>query len=155
MMDDISENQAISHKGERRQKYSMEFKKATIKYAQDSCIHRAAKKFQVDQKRVSEWVQKEEKVTSMKGKKFRVDSGGWKLTDVELEEEVLSWIQQRRSNMLRISRKLIMFKAKSIYNEKCGDNEELKAGFVASKGWLTKFMKWNHWDKRCTSQINR
>ena len=30
MMDDISENQAISHKGERRQKYSMEFKKATI-----------------------------------------------------------------------------------------------------------------------------
>ena len=28
MMDDISENQAISHKVERRQKYSMEFKKA-------------------------------------------------------------------------------------------------------------------------------
>ena len=57
----------------------------------------------------------------MKGKRFRVVGGGRELTDVELEEEVLSWLQQRRSNMVRVSRKLIMFKAKSIYNEKCGD----------------------------------
>ena len=34
-----------------------------------------------------------------------------------------------------------MFKTKSIYDEKCGNNEELKAGFVANNGWLTKFMK--------------
>ena len=144
MMDDISENQAISHKGERRQKYSMEFKKATIKCTLENSIHSAAMKFKVDRKRVLEWAQKEEKVISMKAKRFRVDSGGRKLTDVELEEEVLAWIQQRRSNMLRVSRKLIMFKAKSIYNEKCGDNEELKAGFVASNGWPTKFMKRNN-----------
>ena len=43
--------------------------------------------------------------------------------------------------MLQVSRKLIMFKTKSIYDEKCGDNEDLKAGFVTSNGWLTKFMK--------------
>ena len=83
----------VSHKGERRQKYSMEFKKATIKYAQENSIHSAAKKFKVDRKRVREWVQKEDKVTSVKGKRFRLDGGGRKLTDVELEEEVLSWIQ--------------------------------------------------------------
>ena len=87
----------------------MEFKKATMKYAQENSIHSAAKKFKVDRKRVRLWVQKEEKVTSMKGKKFNCDGGGLKLTDVELEEEVLSWMQQRRSNMLRVSRKLIMF----------------------------------------------
>ena len=46
--------------------------------------------------------------------------------------------------MLRISRKLIMFKAKSIYDEKCTDNKELKVGFVVSNGWLTKFMNWNN-----------
>ena len=141
MMDDISEYQAISHKGNRRQKYSMEFKKATIKYAQENSIHSAAKKFKVDRKRVREWVQKEEKVTSLKERRFRLDGGERKLTDVELEEEVLGWIHQQHSNMLSVSRKLIMFKAKSIYDEKCGDNEELKAGFVASNGWLTKFMK--------------
>ena len=78
MTDDISENQAISHKRERRQKYSMKFKKATIKYAQESSIHSAAKKFKVDRKRVREWVQKEEKVTSMKGKRCRADGGGRK-----------------------------------------------------------------------------
>ena len=112
----------------------MEFEKATIKYAQEKSIHSVTKKFKVDRKRVREWVQKEKKVISMRGKRFRVDGGGRKLTDVELEEEVLSWILQRRSDMLRVSRKLIIFKAKSIYNEKCGYNEELKAGFVASNG---------------------
>ena len=79
----------------------------------------------------------------MKGGRFRLDGGGWKLTHVELEE-LLSWIQQRRSNMIRVSRKVIMFKVKFIYDEKCGDKEELKAGFVASNGWLTKFMKRNN-----------
>ena len=54
----------------------MEFKKATIKYAQESSIHSAAKKFKGDQKRVRECVQKEERVTSMKGKRFRLDGGG-------------------------------------------------------------------------------
>ena len=63
---------------------------ATIKYALENSIHSAAKKFRVDRKRVSEWVQKEEKVTSMKGKRFRLDGGGRKLRDVELE--VLSWM---------------------------------------------------------------
>ena len=65
--------------------------------------HSAAKKLKLDRKRVREWVQKEEKVKSIKGKRFRLDGGVRKLTDVELEEEVLSWIQQRRSNMLRVS----------------------------------------------------
>ena len=141
MMDEISENQAIFCKGERRQKYSMKFKKATIKYAHENSIHSAAKKFKFDRKRICEWVQKEEKVTSMKGKRFRLDGGGRKLRDVEL---VLSWMQQRRLNMLRVFRKLIMFKAKSFYDEKGGHNDELKAGFVNSNGWLTKFMKRNN-----------
>ena len=120
----------------------MEFKKATIKYAQENSIVQQRNSKSIE-KKVREWVQKEEKVTSMKEKRFRLDGGGRKLTDVELEE-VLSWIQQQRLNMLCVSKKLIIFKAKSIYDEKCGDNEELKAGFVASNGWLTKFMKRNN-----------
>ena len=127
MMDDISENQAISHEGGRRQKYSMRFKKVTIKYAQENYIHSAAKKFKVGRKRVHECVQRSRKKRKDPRKRSRLDGGGKKLTYVELEEEVLSWIQQRRSNMLRVSRKLIMFKAKSIYGEKCGNNQELKA----------------------------
>ena len=57
--------------------------------------------------------------------------------------------------MLRVSRKLIMFKAKSVYDEKCGDNEELKAGFVASNGWLRKFMKRNNFSVQRRTTIAR
>ena len=95
MMDDISESQAISLSEERRQKYCMEFRKATIKYAQENSIYSATKNFKVNRKRIREWVQKEKKVTSMKGKRFRLEGGGQKLTDPELEEEALSCIQQR------------------------------------------------------------
>ena len=45
--------------------------------------------------------------------------------------------------MLLVSRKL-MFTAKAIFDEKCGDDEALKESFVASNGWLVKFMKRNH-----------
>ena len=89
----------------------------------------------------------------MKGKSFRLDGGRRKLTDFDLEEEVLSWIQKRRSNILRFFRKLIVFKAKSIYDEKCGDNQELKVGFVASNGWLTKFKKRNNLSMRRQTTI--
>ena len=57
MMDD-SKNQVISNKRERRQNYSMEFKKATTKYAQENSIHIAAKKFKVNQESVSAFKRK-------------------------------------------------------------------------------------------------
>ena len=80
MMDDISENQTISLKG------SMEFKKATIKYAQENSIHSAAKKFKVNRKRVREWVQKEEKVTSVKGKDSELVVVGGNLQRLSLKK---------------------------------------------------------------------
>ena len=85
-----------------------------------------------------------DKLLPLRGKRCRLDGGGRKVTDVELEEEVLNWIHERRANMLRVSRKLIMFKAKAIYDEKCGNNEALKDGFIASNGWLVKFMHRNN-----------
>ena len=43
--------------------------------------------------------------------------GGRKLTDFDLEESLLAWIYDRRSNALRVSRKMIMFNSKSVYDE--------------------------------------
>ena len=80
----------------------------------------------------------------MKEKRQKLDGGRRKLTDQQLEEELLKWILERRSNMLRVSRKLIMFKAKSRFDEMCGENQALKDSFVASRGWLQGFMKRNH-----------
>ena len=42
----MNETQSMSHKGERRKKYSMELKKEAIKYAKENSINSAAKKIQ-------------------------------------------------------------------------------------------------------------
>ena len=47
-------------------------------------------------------------------------------------EHLLEWIHGRRSNGLRVSRKLIMVKAKCLYHETCDESE--KDLFIASNG---------------------
>ena len=44
--------------------------------------------------------------------------------------------------MLRVSRKVIMRKAKRIHDEST-DDQEIRDNFVASRGWLEKFLKRN------------
>ena len=51
---DNQDNQAMSHKGEQRRKFSMEFKKNVIKYAEENSLNSASKKFNFDRKRVRE-----------------------------------------------------------------------------------------------------
>ena len=46
--------------------------------------------------------------------------------------------------MLPVFRKLIMFKAKSIYDEKCGNNKATKDAIITSNGWPVKFMSRNN-----------
>ena len=61
-----------------------------------------------------------------------------------MEEVLVEWIYDRREKGMRISRKLIMKKALFIYNEKSTENDcEDGAPFVASTGWLQKFVRRN------------
>ena len=55
--------------------------------------------------------------------------------------------------MLQVPRKLIMFKAKSTYDEKCGNNEAMKDAFIASNGCLVKFMSCNNLSLRKKTTI--
>ena len=98
----------------------------------------AAKRFK------SKLAQNNSKLLAMKGGRCRSNIGGQKLTNIELEKQVLSWIHERRTNMLQVPRKLFMFKAKSTYGEKCGNNEAMKDAFIASNGCLVKFMSCNN-----------
>ena len=47
-------------------------------------------------------------------KEQKLAGGGRKLTDVDLEESLLAWIYDHCSNALHVSRKMTMFKAKSM-----------------------------------------
>lgn len=80
----------------------------------------------------------------MNGSQCRLDVCGWKLADVELEEQVWSWIHKGPANMLCISRQLIMFKFKFIYDEKYVNNEVIKDAFIGKNGWLVKIKSCNN-----------
>ena len=58
--------------------------------------------------------------------------------DKDLEEIILEWNYGRRANGLRVSRKLIMVKAKHVYDERCPEVEQ--EYFKATEDWLQKFM---------------
>ena len=70
-------------------------------------------------------------------KRKRLDGAGLPLTD-----ELVKWVLEKRSNMFRFSRKMIMAKAKYLYDEKQSEPSE-KECFVATNGWVSKFLKRN------------
>ena len=74
-------------------------------------------------------------------KRKRLEGGGRKLTDNDLETDLLEWIHERRANMLRVSRKSIMRKAKAIHDEASDGDLSMQGSFVESRGWLDKLMK--------------
>ena len=101
--------------------------------------------FKVDRKRVREWkqnkIQLTDRAASTKGSTWkRLEGGGRKAFNIILEENLLEWIYDRRSKGLRVSRKLIMKKAKIMYDEQCKESDEYEDLFIASTGWLRRFM---------------
>ena len=138
---------ASSPQGDKRRAYTVEFKTTVVKYAQANSGRSAAKKFNVDERRVREWRQQFEALSEIKkksggAKKMRLEGGGRKITNLDLEEDVLNWIHKRSANMLRVSCKL-MRKAKAIHDGSIGNDPAAQTSFVASCGWLEKFMKRN------------
>ena len=54
---------SMSHKGEKRRNYTMEFKREAIEYAEKNSNHKAAEKFLVAVKRIREWRQNKLKIS--------------------------------------------------------------------------------------------
>ena len=145
MGDDIQ--QSTSHKGEKRRSFTMGLKSSNISFAKENSINAASKRFNVDRKRVREWCQNEEKSVGKKtpmlgAKRKRLDGAGRSLMDEQLEQTWVEWVLERRSNLLRISQKMIMVKAKSLFDEKHSDPTE-EDSFLASTGWINRFLTRN------------
>ena len=69
-----------------------------------------------------------EKIKFTKTNRQRLNGGGRKCTNENLEEDLAHWIYEKRRKMLHVSRKLIMWKAKQrSYYQRFAD--------VASSGW--------------------
>jgi transposase-like protein len=122
-----------------RKSYSVAFKMQVIKEAKEKSNRSAAKQFHVAPKRVREWRKQEDQLSRTSRKKRRLDGGGRKPAILGLEEELLQWIRQLRSDKLRVTRNMVKREASRLYRM-YNDGE---AAFAASDGWLTNFMKRN------------
>ena len=132
-----------SHAGRKVSSYSTEYKLEAIKSAEESkSIYSAAKKINVDRKRIREWQSAKAKLQAADRKRKRLDGGGTKPFGVGLEDELLEWIHEHRSSRLRVSRAMISQKARAIHEQKC-KAWQVSPSFIASNGWLPKCMARN------------
>ena len=104
-------------------------------------IGTAERRFGVDGKRIREWIPNERKIQNKVSSKNRgsfakkLDGGGRKVKDMDLEEMLLEWITLQRSKNLRVSQKLIQRKARIYAEEKAASKGQMN-DFRVSQGWL-------------------
>ena len=129
-----------SHAGKKINSYSTEFNLEAIWFAVEcNSNHKAAKKFNVDWKRIREWRANQSKLESASCKRKRLDRAGRRPFDLDIEKVLLEWVHEQCSNGFCVSRKMIRIKARFLHEEKCKEME-LPPTFTASIGWVQKFM---------------
>lgn len=127
--------------------YSVTMKLAAVNFAEASNNSDAARKFNVDRRRIREWSQnkrKLEEITSDKtvsaAKRKRLTGGGRKALSETMEELLVAWIGEMRGERLRVTRKMVQTKAREFFTT----NETVAAEahdqtFDASTGWVHNF----------------
>ena len=77
-MDDDILSKQMSHKGSKIKAYTMSFKQTAVKFARENSINSAALKFNVDRKRVREWISNIDEISAKKSTRKRLDGDGRK-----------------------------------------------------------------------------
>ena len=111
-----------SHKGEKISSYTISFKLEVVEFAENKSITAAALKYKVDRHSIRDWKKKKNELQELSKsvsnkKRKRLQGGGTKTLSEEMEERILEWIVERRSKMLRGSRKLTRKKAIVVYGD--------------------------------------
>ena len=84
-----------SHAGKKINSYSTEFKQEAVRFAVEcKSNYKAAKKFNVDQKRIREWRANQSKLESASCKRKGLDGAGIKPFDLDIEEVLLEWVSR-------------------------------------------------------------
>ncbi|PFX12383.1 Pogo transposable element with KRAB domain [Stylophora pistillata] len=94
---------------------------------------KAAAKFDVDRNRTRAWRQNKSKLEAASSTRKWLEGAGRKSFDEDIEESLLQWVHERRSNGPRVSRKMIANKAESLYKEKCKEKVMLPSFVVSSE----------------------
>ena len=110
-----------------------------LEYAAEHSGEQAAKHFDVDPKRIRYWKKQKMDLAAANKKRARLSGGGRKKVSEELDTKLSEWIHSMRDNHKRVSTKMIRNKALEIYPTVSYRG----APFVASRGWLKKFLNRN------------
>lgn len=144
-------------KGRKRKKYSLQLKLEAIAYSKAHSVSATAKRYHCNRKRIRGWIQNEIKICdetknllTTKGK-TRLSGAGRKEISSELNEIVLKWIEEARENRQRVSRRLLKLQANKIGLQQIKEGKLASEIFIASNGWLQKFMKRNGLTIRCVT----
>ena len=124
--------------------YTLDFKLQAIQFVKiGNSKESAARKFGVDSRRIREWCSPEERLKSAASSPKtsvcrRLDGGGRHPLSKTLEQDLYAWIEEKRSNRLRVTRSMVKKEAvKRFGNSPACDNRS--TNFVASEGWLQNF----------------
>ena len=100
----------------------------------------------MDLNSIRKWREEQERLKELKNEKSgggKKIGGGIKIgRKRELEESLLEWIFERRSNGFRVSKKIITLKAKKLQEDMEKEDPTITK-LTFSAGWLAKFMKRN------------
>lgn len=80
----------------------MQFKKDDLKYANENSNRSVAKKLKVDEERVRKWKGQKKEITATNSARQRLTKGVKELIDNNLEQNLLTWIFDRRGSCLCI-----------------------------------------------------
>lgn len=134
--------------------FSIEEKLQAVKTAKAQSKRAAARTHNVCVKRIREWCKQENELRAVKKKNLkRLPGGGRPLKCERMEEQLITWIESQRKLSLRVSRQMIQRKAIEVLFGGAPDDEKENTEFTASDGWLTKFLKRNHFSLRKRTTI--
>ena len=135
----------------KKRSFEAAFKLEVVQYAEKSSNREAGRKFNVDEKCVRQWKLQKAKLLDLrkakKKPKKRLSGGGGKPRMGDLEEHLIAIIDAMREQNLRVTCKAIQRKARELYASRTASEVSgpgSSRSFVASRGWLRRFLK--RWD---------
>ncbi|XP_044028000.1 uncharacterized protein LOC122864529 [Siniperca chuatsi] len=122
-----------------RRKFDFKFKERVLQYAETHSAEKTARHFNIDSKRIRDWRKQRGKLLLADKSRARLTGGGRKKVSLELERRLSQWIYSMLDKHNRVSRNMIKKKALEIYPS-VSDGGKM---FVASTGWLQRFLQRN------------
>jgi transposase-like protein len=119
--------------------FTTSFKLQVIREAKATSRRAAAKRFGANPKRVREWIVSEDKILVAPRDRRKADGGGRKPAHKAIDKVILQRIRKRRRDRQRVTRHVVMAEAKRIHSVR----SDRDPTFMASDGWLRKFMARN------------